>query len=151
MRRADYSPYETLEALRGITEIEGPDSNPLIMAMLTIDDNWPQDDDVPWCSGAMNFVCKLWRLPRSKSLRARTWLQIGEVIQIEDAEPGFDIVILKRAGDNRGPEVISAPGHVGFFAGLEGDRILVLGGNQGDSISIAYFRRDDLLGVRRLG
>lgn len=37
-----------------------------------------------------------------------------------------------------------------ILAGLEGGRVLVLGGNQGDQVSIAGFPAERLLGVRRL-
>ena len=43
-----------------------------------------------------------------------------------------------------------AQGHVGLFAGLQGDRVHLLGGNQGNTISIAAFPVQDVLGARRL-
>ena len=65
--------------------------------------------------------------------------------------PGFDVVILRRGGgDQPGPEVLDAPGHVGFFAGHEDPNVLLLGGNQGDSVSVAPFAAARILGVRRL-
>jgi uncharacterized protein (TIGR02594 family) len=150
IRRKPWSPYETMLTLVGTKEIKGSLDNPLIMAMLTADQSWPKNDEVPWCSGAMNFVCKLTGTPRTKDLRARSWLNIGLPVPLESAVPGFDVVILKRAGDNSPPEVIDAPGHVGFYAGKEGDMVLVLGGNQGDSVSIARFNVGNILGIRRL-
>jgi hypothetical protein len=69
----------------------------------------------------------------------------------DDATPGFDVVTLKRGGGRQpGPDVIEAPRHVGFYAGTEGERILVLGGNQRNSVSIARYAKSRLLGVRRL-
>jgi uncharacterized protein (TIGR02594 family) len=110
-----------------------------------------QPDEVPWCSSFVNRIAWELRLPRSKSARARSWLTVGTPITLTDAEPGFDVVVLKRGGENEpGPEVLLAQGHVGLFAGLEGEKVLVLGGNQGDMVSIAPFRRDRVLGVRRL-
>lgn len=151
MRQRLYSPYETLSALYGTKEVAGARDNPLILAMLQTDAAWPEHDEVAWCAAAMNFVCKLWRLPRTKSLRARDWLLVGEPIRIQDATPGFDVAVLARGeGDQPGPAVIDAPGHVGFFAGLEGTNVLVLGGNQGNQISIAAFPLVRLLGLRRL-
>jgi len=41
-------------------------------------------------------------------------------------------------------------GHVGFYGGLMGSQVLTLGGNQGDTVSIAPFPKSTLLGVRRL-
>ena len=131
--------------------MDGSTANPQILTMLRLDHKWPEDDKVPWCSGFVNYVAWILRLPRSKSLRARSWLNVGEVINLENAEAGFDIVIFKRGGaDQPGPEVIKAAGHVGFFAGVEGSKILVLGGNQSDSVSISSYKKNRLLGVRRL-
>lgn len=151
MNKLEISAYELAQRFVGIKEVDGTTSNPQILAMLRLNDSWPDDDAVPWCSAFTNYVAWLLRLPRSKSLRARSWLLIGEVIDLQIAEPGFDIVIFKRgSGSQPGPNVIDAPGHVGFYAGVEGTRILVLGGNQGDSVSLSSYPKSRLLGVRRL-
>ena len=135
----------------GIKEVDGPTSNPQIMAMLKLDMNWPDDDEVPWCSAFMNYVCWLARLPRSKSLRARSWLEVGLAVKLKDAVPG-DVVILQRGGgDQPGPTVIDAPGHVGFYAGWDDDQwIEVLGGNQSNTVKVSKYPVSRLLGVRRL-
>jgi uncharacterized protein (TIGR02594 family) len=41
-----------------------------------------------------------------------------------------------------------ALGHVGFYWEKSGDRILVLGGNQGNQVSIKGYQKKDLLGLR---
>ena len=151
MKKIDVSAYELAQRFVGIEEVPGSTANPQILAMLKLDLSWPKDDSVPWCSGFVNYIAWLLRLPRSKSLRARSWLTIGEVIDLEEAEAGFDLVVLKRGGGNQpGPEIIDAPGHVGFYAGIEGKKVLVLGGNQGDSVSISSYPKSRLIGVRRL-
>ena len=149
--RMTITPLEIAERFIGAREVEGSASNPAILAMLQLDDAWPKDDAVPWCSAFANYVCWLLRLPRSKSLRARSWLRVGVPISIEGAYPGFDVVILKRGGGRQpGPDVIKAPGHVGFFAGIEGKRVLLVGGNQGDAVSMRGYPVARILGVRRL-
>jgi hypothetical protein len=76
---------------------------------------------------------------------------VGRSVSLQEAEAGFDVVILKRGGGNQpGPEVIDAQGHVGFFAGLEGTKILVLGGNQSDAVDVSRYPSSRLLGIRRL-
>ena len=151
MKKIHISAYELAQRFVGTKEVKGTTSNPQILAMLRLDDPWPEDDSVPWCSAFTNYIAWLLRLPRSKSLRARSWLLVGEVITLETAEPGFDVVILKRgSGSQPGADVIDAPGHVGFYAGIEGAKILVLGGNQGDSVAISSYPKNRLLGVRRL-
>lgn len=136
----------------GVREIAGKADNPMVLSMLTLDASWPQHDEVPWCSAFVNYIAWLLRLPRSKSLRARSWLEVGRPLDImEEPLAAFDVVVLKRGGgDQPGPEVLEAQGHVGFYAGREDDHLLVLGGNQGDTVSIKPFPTRLLLGMRRL-
>jgi len=143
--------YDIALRFVGTKEVAGRMANPLIMAMLKLDAAWPEDDEVPWCSGAVNFVCWLLRLPRSKSLRARSWLNVGRPIKLSEATPGWDIVIFRRGPDPQpGADVIEAPGHVAFFGGLEGDKVWSLGGNQSDEFKLSQYPAMDVLGVRRL-
>ena len=133
-----------------IKEVGGNVDNPQIMAMLRLDMNWPSNDEVPWCSAFVNRIAWLCRFPRSKDLRARSWLTVGKGITLDQAEPG-DIIVLKRgSGEQPGPEVIDAPGHVGFYAGRFGKFIEVLGGNQSDTVKISRYPVTRLLGVRQL-
>lgn len=151
MNKLEISAYELAQRFVGVSEVPGTTSNPQVLAMLRLDNKWPEDDSVPWCSAFTNYITWLLRLPRSKSLRARSWLLVGEVIELDQARAGFDVVILKRGkGTQPGPDVIDAPGHVGFFAGSEGSDVLVLGGNQGDTVSIARYAKSRVLGIRRL-
>ena len=143
--------YDIAARFIGLKEIPGSEDNPGILAMLRLDSSWPKNDEVAWCSAFVNYVAWLLRLPRSKNLLARSWLGVGQAIPIDDAIVGFDVVILKRGGGSQpGPEDTTAPGHVGFFAGLDGDLVAVLGGNQSDSVSVATFPISRVLGVRRL-
>jgi uncharacterized protein (TIGR02594 family) len=135
----------------GVAEVSGSASNPQILAMLRLDENWPQGGYVPWCSAFMKYIAWLLRLPRSKSLQARSWLAVGRPVNLEQAEAGFDVVILKRGeGQQPGPDILNAPGHVGLFAGREGDSVLLLGGNQSDAINVQRFPASQILGIRRL-
>ncbi len=153
--------YDFAQRDVGVKEFAGGLDNPLIMAMLRLtgDDTWtgwPSHDEVPWCSAAMNFWCRYLRLPRSKNLQARSWLSVGKVIALEDAKPMNDVVIMKRGGqDEPGPEVMLPdgsypPGHVALFSRIEGNRIWVLGGNQSNTVSVASFPLERVIGVRRL-
>lgn len=142
--------FDLAQRYAGIEEVGGSLDNPAILAMLKLDNDWPQGDEVPWCSAFANHICWLTRLPRSKNLMARSWLTIGKGINLDDAEPG-DIIVLKRGtGDQPGPEVLKAPGHVGFYAGRFGEFIEVLGGNQSDTVKVSRYPTKRLLGVRRL-
>jgi uncharacterized protein (TIGR02594 family) len=153
--------FDLAQRFIGTKEVAGPVSNAHILAMLRLDNTWIEGDEIPWCSALVNYVCWLLRLPRSKSLAARSWLGVGIPIALDQARPGYDVVVLKRGGAGQpGPEVMAAPGHVGFFAGIEhparvmGDpdnrQVLVLGGNQSDQVSVAPFPVSRVLGIRRL-
>lgn len=142
--------YELAQRYVGITEIAGNASHPLVQWWLSLCEmGIAEPDSTPWCSAFANGIAWELRLPRSKSARARSWLLVGTPIALVDAKVGYDVVILNRGGI-RSAEVINSPGHVGFYAGIEADRVLVLGGNQGDAVSIARFPAADVLGVRRL-
>ena len=101
------------------------------------------DDEIPWCSSFVNTIAWILRLPRSKSARARSWLDVGHAIDLSQARPENDVIILRRG-------VSPTAGHVGFYAGFAGGNIHVLGGNQSNSVTLAPFIVSDLLGVRRL-
>lgn len=141
-----------LKQLEGRKEVVGSLSDPLILAMLQLDQAWPKDDSVPWCSATLNFVCHMMGLPRSHSLRARSWLVVGEEVHDSQAEQGFDVVVLGRGAQPWPPKtVLEAPGHVGLFHGWVGtDKVGVYGGNQGDTIGLATFPKAHILAIRRL-
>ena len=144
------NPFDLAQRFVGLKEVGGSVDNPQIMAMLKLDNGWPESDEVPWCSAFVNYICWLLRLPRSKSLRARSWLMVGVGVHLDSAKVG-DVVVLKRGkGDQPGPEVIEAPGHVGFYAGRFDGFIEVLGGNQSDTVKVSRYPSKSLLGVRRI-
>lgn len=150
------TPYALAKRFVGLRElpVKGQD-HPFIQWCFTVcgyGTNTP--DEQPWCSAFANGICWLLGLPHSQSAAARSWLAVGRPVNLTVAALGFDVVVLKRAGDNAGPEVRYKdgwpPGHVGFFAGIENGGVLVLGGNQGDQVSIARFSLERILGIRRL-
>lgn len=150
MRKIELTAYDLAGRFIGMKEVAGGVSNPAILAMLQLDQKWPDGDDVPWCSAFANYVAWLLRLPRSKGLRARSWLSVGRPVGLDEAQAGFDVAVLRRAQMDAGPEIVQAAGHVGFFGGVEMGRILLLGGNQGDAVTLAHFPAAHVLGVRRL-
>lgn len=147
------TPFELAQRHIGIKELASQQHHPLIQWWLSLCGlGTDSSDETPWCSAFVNGMAWLCRVVRSKSAAARSWLLCGQPITLADATPGWDVVILKRGpGNQPGPEVTSgASGHVGFFAGLEGDYVLVLGGNQGNAVSLARYPVKDILGLRRL-
>lgn len=156
------TPLDLARRYLGLKETEGHVGNPQILAMLRLDQRWPVGDETPWCSAFVNYIAFLLDLQRSRSLAARSWLKVGTPVSLTSAvgdvhvphplaEPGYDVVILKRGSGNQpGPEVTDAAGHVGFFVGLGPGRVELLGGNQSDLVSVASFPVERVLGVRRL-
>ncbi len=146
------TPFELMQRHVGIKEISerGKDHPFIQWCFECVGMGLETADETPWCSAVLNRICWMLRLPRSKSASARSWLMVGQHIELDEAQVGYDVVILKRGtGDQPGPEVIAAPGHVGLFAGLQGSRVYLLGGNQPD-ICVAPFDSNRVLGVRRL-
>ncbi len=145
------TPLDVARVFIGTEEVSGTIDNPQILAMLKLDNKWPENDEVPWCSAFVNYICKLGGLPRSKSLLARSWLEVADEVKLEDAEPGFDIVVLKRGGGEQpGPENTTASGHVGFYVGHDRTFVRLLGGNQGDSVKESSYHVSRILSIRRL-
>jgi uncharacterized protein (TIGR02594 family) len=156
LRSISLTLYQVAQRFVGMKEIAGEKDNGFIVWAHSLVGLPDADDETPWCASWLNGLCFILGLPMSNSAAARSWLNVGVPVDLDDAIPGFDVVILQRgSGPQPGPDVTSgAPGHVGLFAGLQGDvpnhYVLILGGNQADQVSIARFPRDQVLGVRRL-
>lgn len=137
--------YTLAQRFVGIREVPGDQSNPFIQWCLEACDGFGGEtpDEIPWCSAFVNRMAWILRLPRSKRANARSWLTVGLPVALEDAQVG-DIVIFWRGS------LEAATGHVGIYGGVEGDQILVLGGNQGDQVCLAKYPKARLLGVRRI-
>lgn len=144
--------YDLAQRYVGVKEFPGGKDHPLVQWWLSLCGfGIESPDETPWCSAFVNGIAWELRLPRSKSAAARSWLTVGKPIPLEECQIGNDIVVIKRGNSPQpGAEVLQAPGHVGFFAGLEGACVNILGGNQGNSVSIARFPAAALLGARRL-
>lgn len=141
--KIEVTPYDMAHRFIGLREIVGPLHSPLVLAMLQLDARWVAADETPWCSAFVNAMAWLLKLERTKSLSARSWLLAGSAVPLTSAEVGFDIAILTRPPD-------PANGHVGFYAGHSQSTISLLGGNQGNAVSVGTFDRARLVQIRRL-
>ena len=74
----------------------------------------------------------------TRSLMARSYLDWGQAL--EDPHTGA-VAVLSRGSD---PSL----GHVGFLVGLTASDVVLLGGNQGDAVSVRAFPRARLVGLR---
>jgi uncharacterized protein (TIGR02594 family) len=94
-----------------------------------------------WCADFVNASLSRAGMQGTGSGMARSFLDWGQPV---DQPQQGDVAVFSR-GDPNGPY-----GHVGFFDGYNPDgTIRVLGGNQGDAVSIANYSANDLLGFRR--
>jgi uncharacterized protein (TIGR02594 family) len=96
------------------------------------------DDDVAWCAAFTGACLERAGVPGTRSLLARSYLDWGE--PLDDARTGA-IAVLSRGGD---PSL----GHVGFLIGETPSAVILLGGNQGNAVTVSAFPRSRLLGLR---
>ena len=128
----------------GTKEIKGAHHNKRIIQFAHESNfTWINDDETAWCSTFMNWVALQAGLVNSKSAAARSWLGVG--FEVENPEPG-DVVVFWRES------IHSHKGHVGIYMGFSKDqtRVYVLGGNQGDAVSISAYPSNRILSFRRL-
>ena len=100
-----------------------------------------------WCAAFANSVVASTGLQPTGGLNAKSFLNWGQGVDISNGlgnvKPG-DIAVFDRGtpGDWRG--------HVGFVQSVNADGTLnILGGNQGNSVSIRKYSTDRLEGIRR--
>lgn len=126
-------------SLLGTEEIPGPKSNEVIM-------QWAEDlgldkytnDDIAWCGLFVAKVCQLaGRDVVPSPLWARNWAGWGE--PVTDGAKLADILVFRRG----------TGGHVGFYIAESADTYFVLGGNQGNEVSIVEIAKSRCIAVRR--
>jgi uncharacterized protein (TIGR02594 family) len=96
-----------------------------------------------WCARFMNATLAASGQAGSNSDAARSFLNVGMRVDPTQAKAG-DIIVFPR-GSN------PAQGHVGFIKSIDGDRVQVLAGNQGNAVSVKEFNMSQALGIRRVG
>lgn len=149
------TPYDVARRFIGFKEFPGSENSPLVSGMLiNASKGVLRDDSVAWCAAFVWNVAWLFNLSRPEwpnSVRARQWLRYGKKLDMCDLTRGYDIVVLSRGtAIQPGPQILDAPGHVGFYSLIEGDHVHVLSGNQDNSINISPFPISRVLGFRRL-
>jgi uncharacterized protein (TIGR02594 family) len=124
----------------GTAEIPGSRNNKDIVAMHQAVSGVAHDDSVPWCAAYVGTVLAKSAIKGSGSLMARSYSRWGDPVD-EDNPPVGAIVVLS---SSRGP----ASGHVGFCVGVDSAFVHLLGGNQGDKVSIAKFPKGKIVAAR---
>jgi len=135
------------ELRRGVKEFPGEADNPRIIEYHDATNGGFTDDEVPWCSSFVNWSMEQCNVSRTVSARARSWLGWG--CSISHPPIGAVTILQRGGGVQPGPEVIKAPGHVGFYVGLADDEnLLLLGGNQGNAVNVRAYPLARVLGYR---
>lgn len=121
----------------GVKEVPGRETSPVIRRWLLALKAWWTDDETPWCGVAVAWWITAAHLtPPAAWYRARAWLDWGTELR----EPILGCVVVYERG---------AGGHVGLVVGVDAqDRLMTLGGNQRDRVSVAPFERRRVLGYR---
>lgn len=135
-------PRILLEALKlyGTKEKRGAAHNPIILGWAKEIKSYvgiPYDaDEIPWC-GLFIGVCasRAGYAPPKVCIRAKEWGSFG----VHSNRPKLgDVLIFDRAGG----------GHVGLYVGEDSECFHVLGGNQGNAVSIVRIEKKRLLKAR---
>ncbi len=95
-------------------------------------------DEVAWCAAFVGAVFERSGIASTRSLLARSYLRWGE--GIADGRLGA-VAVFTRGAD-------PASGHVAFYLDADDTHLFVLGGNQGDAVSVRAIPRSRLLGLR---
>lgn len=125
----------------GQKERKGPHHNPHILKWWKNIGAPFNDDETPWCGAFVGGVLAETGIkPVIGGASARAWLKLPVKID----KPAVGAVVVFWRGSKRG-----ASGHVGFVVGKDQrGNLMVLGGNQGDAVTIKPFGKDRILGYR---
>jgi len=125
----------------GVREISGKKDNPRVIQYFDDIgfDGKALKDETAWCSAFANWVALQTGACMSNKLTARSWLKVG--VKTDNPQLG-DVVVLwrKSRSDWRG--------HVGFFIRETEGFVYILGGNQGNRVSIQAYHKNRLLEYR---
>lgn len=126
----------------GTRELPGPTHNNKLLAFLNTASRWNgviwKDDEMPWCGGFVAACLVAAGVePVKLAARAKSWAEWGANLRRSHLVPGAVLVFGREGG-----------GHVGFYVGEDAGAYHVLGGNQGNSVSIARISKSRLIAAR---
>lgn len=121
----------------GVKEIPGKEHHWLILSWWkAIKRGGIKSDEVPWCAAFVGAMLENVGIISSRFESARSYMQWGA--PIKNPVRGCIAVFSRKGG-----------GHVGFVIADDGKgRLLILGGNQSDAVSIAPFDKNRVVGYR---
>lgn len=141
------------ELAAGVAEFPGIRNNARILLYHSTTSLHSDQDSVPWCSSFVNYCVTQAGMHGTNNARARSWHDRNWGVDVTESPQEGDIVVFSRTGG----DAKNGDGHVGFWLGSGEGLIRVLGGNQGDRVSIATYPSNgakgdysyNLLSVRR--
>lgn len=125
----------------GVAEIPGDKDNPRILEYLRTTSVSPGDhvdEEIPWCAAFVNWCLIRAQQTGTNRRAARSYLHWGQPV-----EPRVGAVCVLWREDPKGPK-----GHVGFFLKETADSVQLLGGNQGNCVSVRSYPKARVLGYR---
>lgn len=125
----------------GQKEIAGPQHNPHVLRWWKAMGTAIKDDETPWCGGFVGgILAEVGITPAKNGAMARAWNSFGKKLD----KPAVGCIVVFWRGTKAG-----TAGHVGFVVGRDQrGNLMVLGGNQGNAVSIAPFDTARVLGYR---
>jgi uncharacterized protein (TIGR02594 family) len=123
----------------GQAERLGASDNPRILALFRDAGHASvAHDETAWCAAFCGACLERARITSTRSLMARSYLQWGTAIE----EPRWGAIAVFSRGTD------PAEGHVGFWLGETEESVVLLGGNQGNAVSVARYAKSRLLALR---
>lgn len=135
--------YAAAAKYEGLWEWKDGHNPKIVKWFADVGHEWVKDDETAWCAAFAGAMLKEVGLPHTGKLNARSYLDWGEPVDIEDAQRG-DVVIFSR-DDPSGWQ-----GHVAFLDRVGESVVFVLGGNQSNQVNVKAYGRKQLLGIRRM-
>lgn len=128
------------ELALSVAEIPGAEHNPRIVMYHASTKGGPAPDETAWCSSFVSYCVEKSGMRGTRSKRARTWHDRNWGNDVTANPLKGDIVVFSRENAN------VKGGHVGFYIDETQDRIRVLGGNQSNRVSYAWYPKDGIKG-----
>lgn len=120
----------------GVKEKAGDEENPRILEYHSTTLLKATKDEIPWCASFVCWCLQTAGLQHTKSAAADSYLRFGRELK----KPVRGCLVVLDRGEGRC--------HVGFFLVEHNSTISVLGGNQRDGVTIAYFLKEHVLSYR---
>lgn len=142
---SDFSPFPWMEhAFRelGTREVAGTRDSRRIQEYLATVNLGASHDETPWCSAFANWCMQQADIQGTGRANARSWLSWGNANACL-SRPCFGAVTILWRGQRHGWR-----GHVAFYVGDWQGQISLLGGNQGNRVSIREYDAGRVLGYR---